>query len=164
MFDADDKNTFGNYDVLELLPGRSYPSDNFGIAAIDKKFRHGLLESLWSLGAQVRHEMGMEQQTLQPLGVSKSLPPFQRLAPRERVTNSLCGWWQLCKGPVSQEEFWTLQVLVYCRLLYRLEYRESCLKIQSPAGKIEIQKYFAGGEGGNSNISGGEIAVRFRTP
>ena len=117
MFDADDKNTFGNCDVLELLPGRSYPSDSFGIVAIDKKFRHGLLESLWSIGAQVRHEIGMEQLTLQPHAVSKSLPPFQRLSPREHVTNSLCGWWEFCKRPVPQEEFWTLQVLVYCRLL-----------------------------------------------
>ena len=91
MFDADAKNTFGNCDVLGLLPGHSYPSDNFGIVTIDKKFRHGLLESLWSIGAQVRHEIGMEQQTLLPHAVSKSLPPFQRLGPRERVTNSLSG-------------------------------------------------------------------------
>ena len=46
MLDADDKNTFRNCDVLELLSARSYPSDDFGIVAIDKKFRHGLLELL----------------------------------------------------------------------------------------------------------------------
>ena len=41
MLVADDKNTFGIYYDLELLPGRAYPWDDFGMVATDEKLRHG---------------------------------------------------------------------------------------------------------------------------
>ena len=41
MFVAGDKNTFGIYYDLELLPSRAYPWDDFGMVATDEKLWHG---------------------------------------------------------------------------------------------------------------------------
>ena len=41
MFNADEKNTFGIYCDLELLPGGAYPWDDFGMVATDEKLGHG---------------------------------------------------------------------------------------------------------------------------
>ena len=74
-------------EVLQLIPDRAYPSENFETVAIDKKFMHGWWESLWSIRAYVRDEIGV---ALQPLVFSKSLPPWKTLCARRRHKLPLC--------------------------------------------------------------------------